>query len=944
MPSRLITIESHPILKGLAEYLITEQDAVQGEVDLESTLVVLPTKRARRLFEHFLLDAAEQQGVLVVPPEISTPGRMIDRFVLPTGCPASKVALELIDRQVWLGLAPSERESVEGDKITENGREALLRRIGQLHADACEAQLDFSSILKNIPEGVAGGEERGRWEVLVKWQKARSQKLVELGLQCPYAHRVQSVLEGNVSCGPYQRVILIDGESTPLRVAFLEALDQLGISIERVVPEGDLPGEVDPLRGACMAAWSDPKMGLSDTHIHVADGPQDVGSLLAGIVQASGVQRTSDITIVCPDASLEASLQSVLPELGVPARVSNAGLLLDGALGRLLHAILGILGGGWSEVESALRLPGFASFVQVEERVLEEVDQSRRLCVGIHLDDEKMGGRVDTPRSVSDLRSRIFQILQPLRDASGAVAADAVAELTCQLLDQNLPERARGENKEVAASIQRCLEDFRSAPPHLIQEVDAATLLRMMLRSLSSESLTPDPEDSDVEIVGWMESAFDPAPLRIVVGMNESMIPQMPAPEPLLPDSLKDECGLAGQRSRTARDAWLLWLLEASRSSSSEVHYVVARESPQGDRLLPSRLLLPDLPETVERLPRLLCGELVDSMRVASDPPSAKDEPQNMDFPMVPVALPEVNRVSVTEFRVWLDSPLRFILKKLRLDQTVTPWRAELDAMAFGNLIHGALECWGLEEISTGPTTCATQIYAGFESHLQAYANEMFGKKRPPALQLQIHIAQSRLKALSVHQQELALQGWHVEQVELHFTDRPSTESDVRPTIAPLIRNVAPEILVTGKIDRVDRHRDGQRRAFDYKTGNDGTKTAEKTHRIVSKEGEIQWLDLQLPLYRQRLLEDGTGDVEVGFILLPQHLKKTKVDLLQWGAADYDSANDCADDILQRLGQLDSIPLCASELEDQGSYDRDRFGVLWGEGLRGLEFEDEELG
>ena len=111
----------------------------------------------------------------------------------------------------------------------------------------------------------------------------------------------------------------------------------------------------------------------------------------------------------------------------------------------------------------------------------------------------------------------------------------------------------------------------------------------------------------------------------------------------------------------------------------------------------------------------------------------------------------------------------------------------------------------------------------------------------------------------------------------------------------------------------------------------------------MSKEGEIQWLDLQLPLYRHRLLEDGTGDVEVGFILLPQHLKKTKVDLLQWGSSDYDSANACADDILQRLGQLDSIPLCASELEAQGSYDRDRFGVLWGEGLRGLELEDEEL-
>ena len=55
MPSQLLTIKAHPILKGLAEHLVGGAEVVQKEVNLESTLVVLPTKRARRLFEHFLL-------------------------------------------------------------------------------------------------------------------------------------------------------------------------------------------------------------------------------------------------------------------------------------------------------------------------------------------------------------------------------------------------------------------------------------------------------------------------------------------------------------------------------------------------------------------------------------------------------------------------------------------------------------------------------------------------------------------------------------------------------------------------------------------------------------------------------------------------------------------------------------------------------------------------
>ena len=384
-----------------------------------------------------------------------------------------------------------------------------------------------------------------------------------------------------------------------------------------------------------------------------------------------------------------------------------------------------------------------------------------------------------------------------------------------------------------------------------------------MVLLLQQRSLGAEPEDTAVEIVGWMESAFDPA-ASIVVGMNETM-PRC-QPQNLCFLFASEQCGLSSQKTRAARDTWLMWLLELSRSSA-QIAYVVARESSQGDRLLPSRLLLPDLPETVDRLPRLLCDRLDQSIRVATEIAQHNDSTSDVVFPLVPSVLPKVERVSVTEFRTWLDSPLRFVLKKLSLDQTVAPWRPELDAIGFGNLIHGALERWGREEIADGPTKDASGIYAGMKSHLLAYANEMFGKKRPPALQLQIEIAQSRLKAFSEHQQKLANDGWHIEHVELHFTDRKVDEPSSPKPIAPLIRAVAPEIVVTGKIDRVDRQ---QRTAFafDYKTAMHGTVTAESAHRKISRTGRSSGLICSF-LVRRGSLKTARGRLKLGTSCFP---------------------------------------------------------------------------
>ena len=106
-----------------------------------------------------------------------------------------------------------------------------------------------------------------------------------------------------------------------------------------------------------------------------------------------------------------------------------------------------------------------------------------------------------------------------------------------------------------------------------------------------------------------------------------------------------------------------------------------------------------------------------------------------------------------------------------------------------------------------------------------------FGKARPAALKLQIEIARHRMQAFAEVQHRLAQEEWCVEHVELHFTDR-----DVPNAIDPLRRfGVAPDLIVTGKIDRVDRHPSGKRRAIDYKVVNSSDLGKKRPRRVTTK-------------------------------------------------------------------------------------------------------------
>lgn len=925
MASRLLSIEEHPILKGLAEHLLGEAEIVQREVNLETTLVVLPTQRARRLFEHYLLDAAEEQEVLVVPPEISTPGRMPDLFVPPTGTPANAVTLSLVDAQVWSELPKANQALVEGESATESSRESLIQRLGRLHHECCLALVDFSTIRDEIPEGLSGGQEREVWDVLVAWQEARQLRLDELQIQCPATEQSQAIRATSIEPGGFNRVILLDGESLHSRTALLEALDQKGVSIVRVVPQGDPPAAVHPIAGGAVSEWSAADSNFDDSNLHVADGPEDQAQLVAGLIQKSGCQTTSEVTLVCPDPDMEAAVQSVLPSFGVPIRTASAGALLDGSLGRFLSSVQKVLQGGWAEVEELLRVPGFLELSGLDSDVIEKVDQCRREHLGVHLHDERMKGSDQVRMALEAIET----ILGPIKSASGHQAIDEIVKIAELGLRQNLPERTRDDLEESALALRNVLDQFQAVPVDLLGPLSGAEVLKLVLQALDQLVLTPDAEDDSVEVVGWLEAAWDPAPLRIVLGMNENLIPSPPVLEPLVPDSIREILGLDSQARRTARDAWLVDVLESSRSQSAKIEYILPRQNIDGDRLLPSRLVLPKAESTLKRLPRLLSSECDLHLRPIRKSRLEAPAPQSAPFPLLPEDLPGLKRVSVTDFRVWLESPMKFVLKKMKLAETVEPWRAELDAMRFGNLVHSAFESWGREEAASVPTKSLKAIQDGFQHHLKECVDDRFGKTRPAALKLQIEIARHRMLAFAQIQHQLVQEEWCVEHVELHFTDR-----DVPNAIDPLRRIAAPNVIVTGKIDRVDRHSSGRRRAIDYKvvnTSNLTKKRAEASHYQVRKKN---WIDLQLPVYRTRLQALEDGEIEVALALLPHHVSKTEIDVAKWDDTMFVSAEESMDKILKRIGELPDRPLESSELDNPGGFGSERFDVLWGDGLR----------
>ncbi|MBK8261555.1 MAG: PD-(D/E)XK nuclease family protein [Nannocystis sp.] len=110
------------------------------------------------------------------------------------------------------------------------------------------------------------------------------------------------------------------------------------------------------------------------------------------------------------------------------------------------------------------------------------------------------------------------------------------------------------------------------------------------------------------------------------------------------------------------------------------------------------------------------------------------------------------------------------------------------------------------------------------------------------------------------------------------------------------------DMPIKGQIDRIDRsERDGSWMIIDYKTSESG-KIPEKTHRSGARGGERNWDDLQLPLYRHLAAQHGvTGEVRLAYMNLPKKPEDAALHVARWNPAELDDGIEVAREVVRRI-------------------------------------------
>jgi inactivated superfamily I helicase len=111
-------------------------------------------------------------------------------------------------------------------------------------------------------------------------------------------------------------------------------------------------------------------------------------------------------------------------------------------------------------------------------------------------------------------------------------AADTAFQQAGEALDQALRELADAETAGQAGA-------------------DAAAVL---LARLQDATIKSERAGEPLDLEGWLELAWNPAPVLCVAGMNEGFVPDGHVGDLFLPDTLRRQLGLRDDRMRVARD------------------------------------------------------------------------------------------------------------------------------------------------------------------------------------------------------------------------------------------------------------------------------------------------------------------------------------------------------------------------------------------------------
>jgi hypothetical protein len=902
---------SQPALPAAADWLVARA-AHDRVLDLGRTIVVVPGSRAGRRLLELLVERAEAQSLVLTPPTITTEHALPELLYQPKRPFASQLTQQLAWSAALQETPPATRRHLLPIPPA-NGETTRWLELGdmfrRLHVELAADGLDFKDVLAG-GDRIDGFAEHDRWQTLADVQQRYLKKLDDLHLWDIQTARLVAIRqrEPQADCD----IVLVG--MVDLNRAQRQLLDLVSQRVTALVfAPKSLADHFDPHGCLVPERWAEFPLSIRDEQVARVDGPADQAEAVTRWLAAlGGKYRADQIVVGVPDERLAPAIARQLTQVGVASRWVEAKRLAETGPYRLLKFA--------SEFAQRERFADLAALVRhpdvfdwllkhmdlaalagrdpltvLDEFATERVPSS--LDAGRLAHEPELAAVAAIARAIGQLTHLLPTRLQPLVEWASAFRGLLGAVYGQRVVDRNQPSDRY--LIEALDKINAGLAELDQLPATIMPKVGLREAFELAIAPLAGEPIPPPAESNVVEILGWLELPLDDAPALVVTTFNEGFVPKSTVADSFLPNRLRRELGLLDNDRRYARDAYAASVLAHWRS---ELRLIVGHRDADGNPLAPSRLLFAADEESVVRRARHFFGDMPPSPPrrnlLADKPPRATSA---LAVPKPTRPLHPADTFSVTEFRTYLACPYRYYLRHVLNLQTVTDSQAELEARAFGTLLHDVLQRFSLaDDAARERDSSDPELVFGYLSNfLDVLAAARFGIKHcRPAVRVQIEQARARLRALAEWQAARTSEGWQI----VHGED---TEKKLQTSFEV---DAATLVKLQGRIDRIDYHERSRTLAIlDYKTGDSASKP-HQTHR----HGE-DWIDLQLPLYRHLvqdagLMSPGLAQIdlsncrlELGYILLPKDVQQVPLAMAEWTPDELAEADEVARHVIRQI-------------------------------------------
>ncbi len=673
-----------------------------------------------------------------------------------------------------------------------------------LRLDAARDALTAVSLLERAGLGAQAGALAGRL-MEAAWTLARPAAAVEPALRSQWGARLAAGLAAQAIAPALERenqlglLALAWAANSAYRTDVLFGAEaDLLVLLEGLQPE--------PLHEALRVVWGERAVSIRLNQpgesglvaLHQAQDPEDEAECAAACVLAQLAQGRIPVALVAQDRMLTRRVRALLGERGVVIRDETGWTL---STTRAAATVMGLLRAAawdastdavldWVKNGSGFDAGAVAEFETALRRAGTREWRWAPVEDGIHAQIETLRDGLQTARVLSvwlrDVRSALQQAGQW----------------------QSLVDDPAGQAVLAALRLRQGAEDeFSDVPKRLGQSAFAAWVGQALE---AGSFLPPHPPQAQVVILPLSQLLGRALAAVVLPGCDEVRLPAWPEAQGSWTPAQRALHGLptAAQLAAAARDAWHY----ALRFPSIDILW---RASESGERLLPSpfvQQLLLDAP--------LACAD-------ARVDRALQPAPGHMPAP-VGTAVP-LRRLSASAYEDLRQCPYRFFaLRQLGLQES-DELDTELGKRDFGNWLHLLLRHFH-EALAATPTSAVELRRAVIDAAADRAAREL-------------GLAQSEFLPFAA--------SWpRVREAYLHW--QASHEAGgAEFAAAEASREVQlGEVVLAGRIDRIDRLADGSALVIDYKTEARSTTSAR-----IKNPCE----DTQLAFYAALLDDDTLG-------------------------------------------------------------------------------------